>query len=334
MREGTFPHEGTGYSLNSHQKRSDGQAFVCSDCHSADITRFDKAVCSTCHEQENKTFMTAHTQAYGTDCMGCHDGKETISKRFDHSLVSFKLDGKHAGRACADCHTSARTAADFKTTSAVCSACHAKDDAHKGSFGTDCGSCHKASGWKPATFDHNLSSFKLEGKHANVECNACHINGVFKGTDSTCFACHQKNDEHKGKFGQDCGACHKPAGWKPATFDHNLSAFKLDGAHAKVECQKCHINNVFKGTPQECSGCHQDPAFHQGMFAGTACSKCHNTGAWSPAIYNGPHPDIAGGEGGSGINHGGRGCTSCHTVNLNTATCTMCHDSNNPHGGD
>jgi len=30
--------------------------------------------------------------------------QRTISKRFDHSLVTFKLEGKHAGRACADCH--------------------------------------------------------------------------------------------------------------------------------------------------------------------------------------------------------------------------------------
>jgi len=334
MVSGTFPHDSTGYSLRSHKQRSDGQAFLCSDCHSQDVTNFDKALCSTCHTQANKTFMDSHTQAYGTECMACHDGLETISKKFDHSSAAFKLEGKHIGLNCQDCHTKPRVLADFLSLPPACSDCHAKDDAHKGGFGMDCGSCHKVAGWKPATFDHNLSAFKLEGKHLDAKCTDCHINNVFKGTESSCFACHQKDDKHKGKFGQDCGACHKAAGWEPATFDHNLSAFKLDGAHTKVECQKCHINNVFKGTSQVCSSCHNDPAFHLGMFSGTICSQCHNTSAWSPALYNGPHPGISNDEGGSGVNHGGKGCRSCHTTNLNTATCTQCHDSNSPGGED
>lgn len=329
MQSGNFPHNTTGYSLNSHKRRNDGQSFTCSDCHGNDISKFDPAVCTTCHQQMDAAFMQKHTQAYGTDCKGCHDGIETIGKNFDHAHVSFKLEGKHAGQACDTCHLNAHNAADFKSTPTNCGACHQKDDTHKGEFGKECGTCHQPAAWKPATFDHNLSAFKLEGKHAEVKCADCHINNVFKGTASTCFACHQKDDEHKGKFGQDCGACHKPAGWEPATFDHNLSAFKLDGAHATVTCEKCHVNNVFKGTPIECSGCHQDPTFHLGMFRGTACSQCHNTGTWSPAIYNGSHPGIAD-EHGSGVNHGGEGCRSCHTVNLNTATCTKCHDSNNP----
>ena len=334
MQSGNFPHDSTGYSLASHQRRADGQLFACSDCHGADITHFDPAVCSTCHQQIDKVFLAAHSQAYGNDCRGCHDGRETLGKNFDHNRATFKLAGKHTGLTCEKCHPTARTLADFKATAADCAACHLKDDAHKGEFGKECGTCHQPAGWKPATFDHNLAAFKLEGKHAEVKCAACHINQVFKGTPATCFACHQKDDNHNGKFGQDCSACHSTSGWKPATFDHNLSAFKLDGAHATVVCEKCHINQVFKGTPTACSGCHQDPPFHLGLFAGTACSQCHNSGSWSPAVYNGPHPGISSEEGGSGVNHGGEGCRSCHTVNLQTATCTKCHDSNNPGGGD
>ena len=263
-----FPHDGTGYSLKSHMRRSDGQTFVCADCHGADIAKFDPAVCSTCHQQIDKEFLTTHIQAYGTDCRGCHDGIETISKKFDHNLSAFKLEDKHAGLECAKCHANARTAVDFKTTSNQCSACHIKDDTHA------------------------------------------------------------------GKFGNDCGACHKPSGWKPATFDHNLASFKLDGAHLAVTCQKCHVNNVFKGIPPECSGCHKDPSFHQGLFSGQTCSTCHQTLSWLPAKFNQPHPEPRGGEGGSGVNHGGATCRDCHTVNLMTATCIKCHDSNNPDNGD
>jgi hypothetical protein len=334
MQTGNFPHEKTGYSLNSHARRSDGQRFACSDCHGTDITQFDPAVCTACHQQLDKVFLTAHTLAYGTNCRGCHDGIETIGKKFDHNRAAFKLEGKHDGVTCDKCHLNAHLAADFKSTPTHCGDCHQKDDAHQGEFGKECGTCHRVAAWKPATFDHNLSAFKLEGKHAEVKCAGCHINDTFKGTPKTCFGCHQKEDEHKGQFGQDCGACHAPTDWDKVTFDHNLSAFKLDGAHANVACEKCHINQVFKGTPTACSGCHQDPAFHLGLFAGTACSQCHNTGGWSPALFNLAHPEPRVGEGGSGVNHGGEGCRSCHTVNLKTATCTKCHDSNSPGGGD
>jgi len=333
MRSGTFPHDTTGYSLNSHQHRSDRQPFTCADCHGADVTRFDPAVCSTCHQQIDAVFMQKHTLSYGTDCKGCHDGIETIGRKFDHSRAIFKLEGKHVGPTCDQCHLGAHTAADFKSTPGDCVACHLKDDAHKGDLGKDCGACHKPAGWTPATFDHNRAAFKLEGRHLEVKCGDCHVNNVFKGTPATCFACHQKDDNHNGKFGQDCAACHSARGWKPSTFDHNLSAFKLDGKHAAVACEKCHVNNVFKGTPVECSACHHDPAFHLGLFAGMSCAQCHSTSGWSAAKFNLPHPEPTnGGEGGNGIHHGNASCQDCHTVNLMTATCTTCHDSNKPGG--
>jgi hypothetical protein len=101
-----------------------------------------------------------------------------------------------------------------------------------------------------------------------------------------------------------------------------------------VVCEKCHINSVFKGTPQECSGCHADPAFHQGLFKGQACSTCHNTTKWFPAKFNLAHPEPTdGGEAGSGITHGRATCRDCHTVNLMAATCTNCHDNNSPGDG-
>jgi hypothetical protein len=332
MTTGSFPHAATGYALTSHKRRVDGLAFTCTDCHGQDVTRFDPAVCGDCHLKLDSAFLTTHDQSYGTGCRGCHDGVETISKNFDHSRAAFKIEGRHRGLVCEKCHLNAHTAADFKARLAGCGDCHSQDDAHEGQFGLECGTCHSPAGWEPASFDHNRSAFPLEGKHAEAKCADCHINKVFKGTSTACYACHQKDDEHAGKFGQDCGACHKPAGWKPATFDHNLSAFKLTGAHVSVACEKCHVNNVFKGTSQVCSGCHADPAFHLGLFKAQECSTCHNTGAWSPAIFNLAHPEPATGEGGSGINHGGAACRDCHTTNLMAATCTKCHDNNSPGG--
>jgi hypothetical protein len=173
-------------------------------------------------------------------------------------------------------------------------------------------------------FDHSRVAFKLEGKHQGLVCESCHLNvrtsADFKSLSTDCGVCHLKDDAHNGEFGKDCGDCHKAAAWKPATFDHNLSAFKLDGKHINVACDQCHINNVFKGTATDCAACHVDPDYHAGMFPGQACSACHSTAAWQPAPYNGPHTFP--------INHGEKNntCADCHQPTLRQWTCYTCHD--------
>ncbi|NCP87882.1 hypothetical protein GW781_13340 [bacterium] len=61
-------------------------------------------------------FMTAHGIEYGENCLDCHDGVETLGKTFDHNALVFTLAGKHAGLRCVECHTNARSRADFKDT--------------------------------------------------------------------------------------------------------------------------------------------------------------------------------------------------------------------------
>ena len=198
-------------------------------------------------------FATAHTLAYGNGCLACHDGIDTYNKNFDHSRLAFKLDGKHTEILCSQCHLNARSRTDLQNTPANCGNCHIKEDAHN------------------------------------------------------------------GQFGRECSACHTTGSWKPATFDHNLSAFKLDGAHAGVQCAECHKNEVFKDTPTRCDGCHTEPTLHSGMFPGQSCADCHTTSAWSPARYNGPHTFP--------MNHGEKNntCADCHQPTLNQWTCDTCH---------
>jgi hypothetical protein len=215
---------------------------------------------------------------------------------------------------------------DFALVSTDCISCHRNDDPHKGRFGQDCAVCHSVSSWKTTKFDHNLSIFKLEGSHADVRCEQCHVDGVYKGTPTDCFSCHKKDDEHNGRFGTNCAGCHKPTKWDDANFDHNLSNFPLTGLHVDLACEKCHINAQFAGLSTACSSCHADPVFHAGMF-GLECATCHSTNNWYTS-YNGPHPGIAD-EGGRGINHGGATCRDCHTQTLRSATCVACHSSNN-----
>jgi len=333
MEDATFPHEVVGFSLNGHQLTAapPNRAFVCSDCHHGDITTFALDTCDDCHRRIDLGFMTAHALSFGPACLDCHDGVDRLGKNFDHNVFPFKITGKHVGLACVQCHINARGLGDFEVTLQDCYSCHQRDEPHDGRFGLDCSQCHTAEGWSPARFDHNLSVFKLEGEHAEVACESCHQDRVYQGTPMDCFSCHQQDDEHEGQYGTDCSACHNPSDWEDADFDHNLTAFPLTGGHANVACERCHTNNQFAGLSTACANCHGDPPYHAGLF-GLNCLQCHTVNNWS-ARYDGPHPGIAD-EGGRGVNHGGASCRDCHTQTLHSATCTKCHDSNNPKDDD
>lgn len=327
MDAASFPHEAVGFSLSGHRLTFGREAFVCSDCHADDISQFDLQTCDTCHRQADFGFMTTHTLSFGSACLDCHDGVDSLVTNFDHDRLLFQIKGKHTQLQCVDCHANARALSDFAVTLQDCHSCHQKDDPHEGKYGLSCEDCHTEEGWTPATFDHDLSRFKLEGEHAQVSCESCHQNGVFAGTPLDCYACHQQDDEHAGRFGTECNVCHNPFGWENATFDHSLSNFPLTGSHVNLACEQCHINSQYTGLSTSCVSCHGDPVYHAGMF-GTDCASCHSTDNWS-AVYRGPHPAIAD-EGGSGVNHGGTSCATCHTQTLKSATCLACHDSNNP----
>jgi hypothetical protein len=322
MGENTFPHETLGFSLKGHQLTASREAFACRDCHQEDITTFIPSTCDTCHRQMDVAFAQSHLLAFGADCLACHDGVDRFGNDFNHSAFTFQLVGGHADVACTKCHLDARTVADLQSAPQDCFSCHRQDDEHDGRFGQDCSACHSPDGWEPAKFDHNLSAFKLEGEHAEVQCEKCHVDNVFKGTPTDCYSCHQKDDEHNGEFGTDCAACHTPNDWEGASFDHNLSDFPLTGAHVSVDCEKCHTNGQFKGLDTTCFACHAEPTEHAGDF-GTDCVACHTTTAWTPATFNGEHSFP--------LDHGESGvssCATCHPAGYKTYTCYGCHEHN------
>ena len=282
---------------------------ACDKCHSTFQFKDTPQVCFYCHNKDD-----AHQGELGISCIECHTTAGWRPANFDHSKATFPLIGKHADLACTACHQDLL----FKKTSADCFACHAKDDAHQGQLGSSCGRCHTPAGWSPSTFDHSKTAFPLVGKHSTLECKDCHQDLLFTNTSSSCYACHARDDAHNGQFGQDCGACHSPAGWLPANFDHSKSGFPLTGAHARLSCRACHANSRFAGTPAACSACHAEPAYHRGSF-GLNCASCHSTSSWIPASFNGSHTFP--------LNHGGAGsCRTCHPDSLNSYTCFNCHD--------
>jgi hypothetical protein len=326
----SFPHNSFGFMLTSHKVKTDGSQFGCNDCHGLVYTSFDKTICSSCHTQTNAAFMQTHTQNFGNDCLACHDGVDSYGPNFTHKGVPFQLTGRHIRVPCGQCHLESRNITDLQTTAQDCNSCHTAKDIHQGRLGTLCGSCHTADGWIPAKFDHNLSTFKLTGKHSPVVCAKCHVNHVLQGTPSNCSACHAAKDIHQGSLGPDCNSCHTTSGWKPSTYDHNLSAYKLTGKHITALCANCHINNIFKGTSSNCYTCHAAKDTHQGNL-GTDCSNCHGTTGWKPSTFNhnlsafklsGQHVIVS--------------CLNCHPNNIfrgTSSNCNTCHQKDDNHHG-
>lgn len=327
MQEGEFPHELLGYSLNGHQLTTQNESFTCHDCHGEDIATFTPDSCDECHRQIDPVFAPAHVAAFGLACLDCHDGVDSLGARFNHNGFPFRLTGKHLEVTCVQCHNNARNLADFAAVSQECYSCHNQDDEHGGRFGKDCAACHSPEGWEPANFDHNRSDFKLEGKHAEVACDSCHQKNVYQDTPTDCYTCHRQDDEHGGRFGTDCVACHSPFDWEDVTFDHDQSDFPLMGAHITVLCEECHINGQFAGLSTACVSCHIDPAFHVGAFS-TSCNDCHSMNVWVPARFTLSHPEPRVEEEGTGVNHGYTSCRTCHPSTVRSYTCLACHSNN------
>jgi len=328
----------------------------CKACHTAPWERATMADrCVACHANvasqiQNVTSLHGKLMSDNPSlsCRHCHSEHRGANAKlttidetlFPHEVVGFSLNGHQHTSAglpftCDDCHHG-----DISTFAPdSCQTCHSQIDlaytqAHVAAFGDNCLACHDGVDRYGKSFNHNQLNFKLTGKHASVNCLRCHVNARsmadLQSVPQDCKACHQKDDTHQGRFGSDCGTCHTPDAWKPAKFDHNLAAFKLDGAHTSVKCELCHINNVYKGTPTACIACHQKDDHHNGQF-GTDCAACHQTSAWNKVNFDhnksnfpltGVHSLVA--------------CEKCHTSGqfkgLSTA-CASCHADPAFHAG-
>jgi hypothetical protein len=126
--------------------------------------------------------------------------------------------------------------------------------------------------WSQIKFDHSKTDFQLTGMHSKTDCRACHykqdnlgqVKQEFSGLSKACISCHQ--DNHNKQFEKngitDCSECHGTENWKASKFDHNKTAFKLEGKHQNVACAKCHKINMGEKNIQykiknfKCETCH------------------------------------------------------------------------------
>jgi len=275
-------------------------------------------------------------------CEVCHttdSWKMRIKSTFNHDSTGFTLTGQHKILKCKSCHPKLV----FTKKTSECTSCHT--DVHRSELGQNCLRCHNMNSWIISDIKerHQQSRFPLFGKHAIANCESCHERASthkYAGTPITCISCHRQeylasiNPNHvQAKFSTDCIQCHQVTTLTWGTsFDHNLTAFPLTGAHQVIGCQPCHINNIFQIKYSGCYQCHQtnfqnanNPSHVTGNFSND-CTLCHSTSAWSPATFN--HSATKFPLTGS---HIAVQCNSCHVsgnYQLAYTDCYQCHQTN------
>ena len=341
----SFDHSRTAFPLTGAHLTT-----ACGQCHLNNNYTSLPTDCYGCHKADfTGTKNPAHVSAgFPTNCTVCHTTVNWQNATFNHTTYTgYALTGMHASLTCLQCHLNG----NYNNTPVDCYTCHKADFSsannpnHVSSgFPTDCSICHTTAGWSPSSFNHSKTSFPLTGAHVNVSCAQCHKNNNYTTVPTACFGCHQtdynntKDPAHgPAGFPTDCSVCHTTASWAGAVFDHSKTPFPLTGAHIKVGCSSCHINNVFAGTPTDCYSCHKvqyngttNPNHITAGFP-TTCATCHTTTSWLGATFNHTWFDV---------NHGGaKGvCATCHTnsANYSVFTCTNCHaktETDRKHGG-
>lgn len=319
-KEIRFDHNKTKYPL-----RGKHAEVACKDCHAQDRYKSTPLDCYSCHKKDDK-----HKGQEGTKCDECHNERTWKKTPFDHNKSRFPLVGKHETTECKKCHTTPA----FKDAPMDCYSCHKKDDKHKGSYGEKCETCHAERDWKTIVFDHELhTKYPLFGGHLRTKCESCHKGQLYKDkTPTDCYACHKKDDTHKGRFGEKCVTCHTEQEWKALLFNHDRDTkYLLKGYHRKTKCESCHKGTLYKDkTATDCYSCHKKDDIHRSNF-GEKCEKCHGEDTWKTILFNHErdtkYPLLG--------THRSTRCESCHTGNLykeKTPTgCYACHKNDDTH---
>ena len=315
----------------------------CQECHSAGYTG-TPTDCYSCHQTDYESAEDPNhvLGGYSTNCTDCHttNGWDDLSN-FNHNLTQFPLTGAHITEDCINCHQQG-----YNNTPIQCFGCHeddynnpANDPNHiTANFPTGCEVCHNTTAWQPATFDHNLTTFPLTGKHITVNCQDCHVTG-YTGTPTDCYSCHQVAYENVqdpnhvlGGYSTNCTDCHTTNGWDDlSNFNHDITQFPLTGAHITTDCINCHQQG-YNNTPMECFACHADDfnnatnPNHQASGFPTTCGDCHSTSSWTPANFDHNFYPIS-------SQHINVNCNECHSEPSYQPQCLSCHleDFNNGH---
>jgi hypothetical protein len=316
-----FEHGRTRYPL-----RGKHAALRCPSCHqdfsSERERRPEFATCAACHADSHGGAATLSGQP--ADCVSCHAESGFAPSTFPlerHQASRYPLAGKHLPVKCAACHRKDHSPVGavkwgparvvLRPASAGCLDCHR--DEHGDQLagrptGAECAACHRVEGWKPSSFDraaHARLRLPLEGRHAEVECRACHgavrkglrqlgparlgrAGLALRGVEVECAECHL--DPHSGRFGaggarpaeRGCLTCHDGRSFAPAAVDvgvHQRFRFPLAGAHRATPCAACHpeVSRAASGPRPSTLVAAGGRLPALSFEAASACAQCHRT---------------------------------------------------------
>ena len=176
---GIGDHEETDFPLTGAHL-----ATPCFSCHLSDSKKWTfievGTDCINCHQNIHERYL-AEKYLPDNKCQECHVTNTWTSISFDHAKTRWAIAGEHKKVDCRECHL------DEKQNSIVfnplfnpfppqCSQCH--KDVHNGQFSNNgkdrCSECHEPDNWLADLFDHQKTSFPLDGVHAEIECVSCH----------------------------------------------------------------------------------------------------------------------------------------------------------------
>ena len=246
----SFNHDLTDFHLEGKHMEVD-----CKQCHKKRFSEpIDFSACNKCHIDYHRGEFALN--GISPDCVECH----SLEKGFDYSLYTleehqstdFPLEGAHLATPCFACHVSEEEDRwTFIDLGSTCNDCH--EDVHEGTVDVtyykeasyNCTTCHVNDSWEWVSFDHSQTDWPLEGKHSEVKCKDCHFaktaNDViskrtFNSAEGICASCHE--NVHDDSFSidgvTDCNRCHVTDSWFPKKFDHNSTAFPLEGGSVLI----------------------------------------------------------------------------------------------------
>jgi hypothetical protein len=269
----------------------------CLDCHQDDhggqlARRPDRGACEGCHHIDAwkpSTYTVAQHAKLRLPLLGRHSAITCAACHGPSRAGLPPLPGPE---------TLGKAGVAILLKEIACEACHF--DPHEGRFAakgarprpTGCVACHNADRFRPSTIDvaaHAKCGYPLEGAHGAAPCDTCHkelktpraasslllARGQAAAMplsikDQRCEACHQNPHGTQFAVRRDkgaCVACHSALTFRPAIrFDHNRdAAYPLEGAHAKVACNRCHPAKkdaagramvIYRPVPKDCKSCH------------------------------------------------------------------------------
>jgi cytochrome b subunit of formate dehydrogenase len=351
--------QGKDIYINPAKHAASAHAILgCQDCHRAikdfpHPAKISKVQCTSCHEQEAKSFPTsAHSILGDSACASCHG-----------SVHELTATGTLAPAKCTECHADeVKEFADSIHGQAAkrgdhdapkCVSCHGAIHEVKASSEADatiarrnladtCAKCHSDAGFlsrHQIPVAHPVESYKQSvhgravaaGSQKAADCNSCHGNHkIYPARD-------ERSRVNHWKVSATCAECHQEIAKTYAESVHGVAV--KAGVKDAPACVDCHGEHLILDPKNPAS-----PVNAANVSAET-CGRCHASTRMA-ALYDLPAdrvPSYADSYHGLALRGGkltAANCASCHGVHniykssdprsmVNTAnlgkTCGQCH---------